>query len=252
MIRRRVLILAGILAAAAPQTGSAQEPTAAERSFILEGRLGVSDGLGGRSGSLVKPNAITGVSLSFHLSRHWWGWASADYRSDLGAYPDWYSDNRVRAPALELYTLTAGIARTFGLPFLPSRWRPLEIGVGIGATQSEIQTTANRSGNTVSRTSGGSNVPSNAEFEPLFNTSLWASTRWLPTMAARLRMAAPLGPLRLSLTTGITATYVGDVQLWDGGWEPTGEGTRYRPTSTVWSYGTLLTVPLTVGLGFRF
>jgi hypothetical protein len=249
MIMRRPLVFAGILAAAAPQAGPAQDTTVAERTFILEGRLGVSDGLGGRSGALLNPTAMTGVSLAFHLSRHWWGWASADYQSDLGSTSRLYMDSRVRPPALELYTLTAGVARRVGLPFLPSHWRPFEIGVGIGATQSEIQTMANTSGNTVFTRD---RFPPDAEFESVFGTGLWSSTRWLPTTAARLRMAAPLGPLRLSLTTGITATYVGDVQLWDGGWEPTGEGTRYRPTSTVWSYGTLLTVPLSVGLGFRF
>jgi hypothetical protein len=248
MIRRDVIV-AGALAVVALDVAAAQDTTAIERTFVLEGRLGVSDGLGGKSGALVKADAATGVTLAFHLSRQWWGWASADYRSDFGA-GTWYTSDR--PPALELYTLAAGVSRTFGLPFLPSRWRPLEIGFGIGATQSEIQTTANQFGNTVTTLPDGSPYPPDAVFERVVGTRLWSSARWLPTMAGRVRMAAPLGPLRLSVTAGILATYVGDVQLWDGGWAPTGEGMVYRPTSRVWSYGTLLTVPVTAGLGFRF
>lgn len=241
-------IVAGIVSVVALDVARAQDTTASERSFILEGRLGVSDGLGGKSGSLVRANAVTGVTLSFHLSRHWWGWASADYRSDLGS-GRWSGDS---SPALELYTIAAGVSRTLGLPILPARWRPFELGFGIGATQSLIQTTANQFGNTISANPEGSTFPPDAVFERVLGTRLWSSSRWLPTMAGRLRMAAPLGPIRLSVTAGVVATYVGDVQLWDGGWEPTGEGAHYRPTSKVWSYGTLLTVPVTVGLGFRF
>ncbi len=247
MTRRNSLLVAGIFAGVALEAAPAQDTTAIERTFILEGRLGASGGIGGNR-ALLKLDASTGVTFAFQLSRHWWGWTSADYRSDVGS-------SRLGgdgSPAVELYTLTGGVSRTFGLPFLPSRWRPFEIGVGIGSTQSEIVTTAHWSAARLSAMSEEPSIPADAVLGPVFGTRLWSSTRWLPTMAGRLRMAAPLGPLRLSVTAGLQATYVGDVQLWDGGWEPTGDGAVYRPTSKVWSFGTLLTIPVTVGLGFRF
>ena len=247
MIRRNSLLVASILAAVALDAALAQDTSTVEPTFILEGRIGANGGIG-RSRSLLKLDAATGVTFAFQLSRHWWGWTSADYRSDAGQIT-WGGDG---LPAVELYTLTAGVSRTFGLPFLPSRWRPFEIGVGIGSTQSEILTTADLAAARIPATPEGPRFPPDAVFEPVYGTRLWSSSRWLPTMAGRLRMAAPLGALRLSVTAGLHATYVGDVQLWDGGWESTGDGTPYRPTSKVWSFGTLLTAPVTVGLGFRF
>ncbi len=158
----------GVALEAAP----AQDTTAAERTFILEGRVGASGGIGG-SRSLLKLDASTGVTFAFQLSRHWWGWTSADYRSDVGSIR-FGGDG---SPAVELYTLIGGVSRTFGLAFLPSRWRPFEIGVGIGSTQSEIVATANLSAARLSAMSGEPSIPADAALEPVYGTQLWSSTR---------------------------------------------------------------------------
>lgn len=245
---RHLLFVGGVAGSGGLETARAQDTTAREPDFILEARVGQTEALGGTSRTLVGPDAAVGVTFAFQLSQRVSGWLSADFRpSNVSTM---YRDGT--SPAVEFYALTGGLSRTFGLPFLPSRWRPFELGFGIGATQTAIETRANSYSGVPLLTPEGTTFPPDAEFERVFDTALWSSTRWRPTAAVRLRMALPLGPLRLSATAGVLATPVGDVRLWDGRWESAEDGTSYRPTSKVWSFGTVYTAPLTIGLGVRF
>ena len=229
------IALVGMTAASGVARADAQDTGSTSRAFVFEGRLGVTDALGA-SRMVVGQSAAAGATLAFQLSRRIWGWASVDYKpTDTYRY-------YLGQPAIGLYTLSAGLSRTFGMPFLPDRWRPIEFGLGLGATQTEIWPEP------VWREDPPPSdmLPDGAGFRA---TSFQG---WRPTAAMRLRLALPIGPLRLSATAGILATHVGGVQLWDGGWEPTGDGTRYRLTSAPWSPRTIYSVPLTAGLGFRF
>jgi hypothetical protein len=219
----------------------AQDTTASDRAYLLEGRLGGTAALGGRTRDLVGSHAAVGVTFAFQISRHSWGWVSADYMPF-----NWSGYERPdMPPGISMYALTTGVSRAFGSPFAWGPWKPFEVGLGVGATQMDIQLPANIGGT-------GASPPPDAQLDDLSSSRLLAYRQWRPAAAARLRMALPIGPLRLSATAGLLATYVGDVPLWNGGWEPTGQGSRYRPSSRVWSYGTTFTAPLTVGLGFRF
>lgn len=218
----------------------AQDTTASGRVFLLEARAGTTEALGATSRSLVGPDDAIGVTFGFQLRGNSWGWASADYRpwNSSRLYP-----GPGMSPGISLYTLTAGVSRTFGLPFGGMRWRPFEVGLGVGATQVKLQATGPNE---------PTSLPPDAELEGL-SSELVSTSRWRPAAAARLRVAIPLvRAVRLSATAGLIATHVGDVRLWNGRWEPTGEGSRYRASTQVWSYGTILTVPLTVGVGFQF
>jgi len=231
----------GVLTAGGHGTARAQDTTRSERAFLLEGRVGVTEALGAGSRYLVGPDGAAGVTFAFQLSGYQWGWVSADYKpwNSSVLYP-----GSGMAPGIGLYTLTAGVSRTFGVPFARMRWRPFEIGLGLGATKVDLQSNAH---------SDLEGIPADAEFESVFDSELMSTSPWRPSAAARLRIGAPLfRAVRVSATAGLIATHVGDVRLWNGRWEPTGEGSRYRPSSEVWSFGTIVTVPLTVGLGFRF
>jgi hypothetical protein len=238
-----VLLTSLGLLTAGGRTGAAraQDTTASGRVFLLEARVGTTEALGATSRSLVGPDAAIGVTFGFQLRGSSWGWASADYRPGNSStlYP-----GPGMSPWISLYTVTVGVSRAVGLPFAGTRWRPFEVGLGVGATQVNLEAT---------RTNEPTTFPPDAEFEDLTSSDLLSSSRWRPAAAARLRVAIPLvRAVRLSATAGLIATHVGDVRLWNGRWEPTGEGSRYRPSTQVWSYGTILTVPLTVGVGFRF
>jgi hypothetical protein len=236
-----VLAAAGALAAGGPASAPAQDTTAFDRGFLLEVRAGTTEALGATTKYLVGPDAAIGVTFAFQLERRWWGWVSGDYKPENSSVA--YLGPGM-SPRVGLYTLTAGVSRTFGLPFGLVRWRPFELGLGVGATQAQFQSTAQ---------SQAGQFPPDAQFEDVFSSDLMESSRWRPSAAARLRIAVPvLRAVRLSVTAAVVATRVGDVRLWDGGWEATGEGSRYRPTSETWSYGTIFTVPLTVGVGLRF
>jgi hypothetical protein len=230
------LALACVLGVVGSATASAQDTAATDRAFIFEGRLGAVIVAGGSSRRLFRPGPATGATLAFHVARHTWGWASVDYK------PTESDQASLGRPTVGLYTLSAGMARTFGMPFLPSRWRPIELGLGLGATQTEIWP---------DRRPTDDPPPPDMQLEA-GHLSLLYFREWRPAIATRLRLALPLGPLRLSATAGVVATYVGGPQLWDGGWEPTGDGLHYRLTSAPWSPRILYAVPLTAGFGFKF
>lgn len=241
----RSLCLAIVASAAGTfGTAAAQDSTGADRAFVLEGRAGVMQAIGGTGRMLIdprSPDAAMGVTLGFQLSSRTWGWVSVDYKPDNQSAR--YGSSASDVPPIGLYALTAGVSRSFGLPGMPARWTPFELGLGAGATQTEIWPAGPLS---------GAAAPPEAELESVAESGLLGYRRWRPAAAGRLRIAVPIGPLRLSGTAGLLATYVGNVRLWDGGWEPTGEGNRYRPTAKVWRFGTVVTVPLTVGFGFTF
>ncbi len=236
MTRRLRLALVAWLTSGGFVTAHAQDTAASSRDFILEGRLGVTKGLDARSRSLIGPEVAAGVTLAFQLSQRAWGWASVDYMPSI--LDPRYDDPRIGSPTIGFYSLTAGVSRTFGLPLLRSRWRLFEVGLGAGATQTELSPWV-----------VWTSPPPGAEVE---NRGALGFRRWRPAAAARLRIAVPIGALRLSGTAGLLATYIGDVPLWNGGWEATGDGSRYRLSTTVWPMGTVISVPLTIGLGFRF
>lgn len=229
-----VVALSGI------QPARAQDTTASDRVYLLEWRLGGTAPLGGRTAHLVNTAATAGATFAFQISHRSWGWVSADYTpwqwSDAYRTPD-------MPPGGSMYALITGVSRTFGLPFASARWKPFEAGLGLGATQTHIEMPPNIQG-------AGTAPPPDAPRDDV--SGLLSYRRWRPAAAARLRVALPIGPLRLSATAGLLATYVGDVPLWDGRWEPVGDGSRYRPSSRIWSYGTTLTAPVTLGLGLRF
>jgi hypothetical protein len=234
--RLRHVMTAGLVAAGAFETARAQDTTTSERAYVLEGRLGGTAAVGAKTRRYLTDDAAVGVTLAFEISERWWGWASADYKpwnwSGFGESP----------PAINMYALTAGVSRRIGLPFVSRRRKPFELGLGVGATQVQMH----------SQSLGGEGAPPGAQLDDVASSGLLGSVRWRPTAAARLRLAVPIWALRVSATAALHATYVGDVPLWDGGWEPTGEGSRYRPSARVWSFGTVLTAPVTLGLGFSF
>jgi len=121
------------------------------------------------------------MTFAFQLSHRSWGWVSADYRPSNSSvmYP-----GPGMSPAVSLYALTAGLSRTFGLPFAPARWRPFELGLGAGATQAQFETRAYQG-------TGGTGLPPDAQFEDVASSGLLSSSRWRPTATARLRVACP-------------------------------------------------------------
>ena len=239
MTRYRHGVLAVVLTTGGLTTAAAQDTTASDRDFVLEGRIGGVKPLGGRTRSMIGPQMVGGVTLAFELSSRLWGWANIDYMPQ-NEYAR-YDDPRIGSPTFSLYALTGGLSRKFGLPFLPARLRPFELGIGAGATQTQLS-----SGFGMVPTS----PPPGAEVEE--GSFPIGYRRWRPAASVRFRAALPIGPLRLSGTAGVLVTYVGDVSLWNGGWEPAGDGVRYRPSRTVHPIGTLVAAPLSLGLGFRF
>jgi hypothetical protein len=239
----RIALALGALGLAVADTPLviAQDTAASDRAFFLEARLGTTEALGARSRYLVGPDAAIGVTFGFQLKGSSWGWVSGDYKPGNSSvlYP-----GPGMSPWVSLYSLTGGVSRTFGLPQILPRWRPFEIGVGVGATQVQAESRAQ---------SDLTSIPPDAQFESLDDTELLSSSRWRPAVAARFRISVPLAPfMRLSATAGLVATHVGDVRLWNGKWESTGEPGRYRPSAATWPFGTLLSVPLTLGIGFKF
>lgn len=236
------LATVAVVALSGIQTARAQDTTASDRVYLLEWRLGGTAPLGGRTAHLVSTAATAGATFAFQISRRSWGWVTADYTpwqsSDAFTTPD-------TPPGGSMYALVAGLSRTFGFPFTPARWKPFDAGLGLGATQTQIEMPPNIE-------TAGAAPPPDAPHDDLSGSGLLSYRRWRPAAAARLRVALPIGPLRLSATAGLLATYVGDVPMWDGRWEPVGNPSRYRPSSRIWSYGTTFTAPVTLGLGFRF
>jgi hypothetical protein len=225
-----------VIASAVADPARAQDTTTSERAYILEGRLGGTGAVGARTRRFLADDAGLGVTLAFEITQRWWGWASADYRPSNG-----YTFEQ-SPPSMSMYALTAGASRRIGLPFVSGRRKPFELGLGVGATQVHMY----------SPTSGSGGAPPDAPLDDLGSSGLLESIRWRPTAAARLRLAVPIWALRVSATAALHATYIGDVPLWNGGWEPTGEGSRYRPSARIWSFGTMFTAPVTLGFGFRF
>lgn len=148
------------------------------------------------------------------------------------------------SPAVSIYALTVGVSRALGPAVGRSGVRPIEVGLGVGATQVGVEW---RSYDAVSE------PPPGAQVEDPRAAGLLTSRRWHPSATARLRLVVPLARLiRLSATGALAVTPVGDVRLWNGQWEPVGDGTRYRASSQAWRYGTVVSVPLTLGLGAEF
>jgi hypothetical protein len=156
------------IAAADVRSAIAQDTTASGRAFLLEGRVGTTEALGGRSRSLVGPDAAIGVTFGFQIKGSSWGWVSGDYKPGNSSvmYP-----GPGMSPWVSFYSLTGGISRTFGLPYVLPRWRPFEIGLGVGATQVEFQSV---------RQSDLTGIPPDAEFENVVDSELWSSSRWRP------------------------------------------------------------------------
>jgi hypothetical protein len=225
-----------VVTSAAAEPARAQDTTTSGRAYILEGRLGGTAAVGARTRQVLADGPAFGATLGFEISQRWWAWASADYRPTI-----WYG-SEPSPPPLNMYALTAGVSRRIGLPFVSGRRKPFELGLGVGATQVHMY----------SRISGSGGVPPGAQLDDVGSSGLLESITWRPTAAARLRLAVPIWALRVSATAALHATYVGDVPLWDGGWEPTGEGSRYRRSARTWSFGTMFTAPVTLGFGFRF
>jgi hypothetical protein len=227
------LVTAGWAGSAAAQDSSSAGPV-----FTLEARGGTIATLGATRQRLQAPLVVAGVTFSFKVTDRLWGWTSIEYQPSAES-TSWYEPSEL--PVVGLYSLTAGVSRRFGVPLTKIRWRPFELGLGLGASQTDIYG-LNRY---------WTSPPSGADTERL-DPALLSSIRWRPTVAARARFEIPVWALRLSASAGLLATHVGDVRLWDGGWEATEDGSRYRPSSKVWRLGTVVTVPLSVGLGFTF
>jgi hypothetical protein len=237
----RSIVIAAALVAAAAGTARAQDSTAVRRLILLELRLGTTEILGDPGRTLIGPDGAIGLTGAVRVSARLGAWFSADFRpsnsSVLYNGPD-------LSPAVSMYALTAGVSRPLGPSLGRARQRPIEVGVGVGATQMEVQW---RGYNNVTQ------PPPDAQLEDPQSAGLLESRRWRPTATARLRLVLPLGRVaRLSATGALAATHVGDVRLFNGRWEPTGDGTRYRASSEAWRYGTIVAVPITFGLGAEF
>lgn len=237
---RRAVIVALLLAAAAD--AAAQDSAAQRRPIIIEVRAGRTEMLGYTARVLIGPGDAVGLTGATRLSAGVDGWFSADYRplNSSALYR-----GRDLSPAVSLYALTVGVSRLLGPAQGRARVRPVEVGLGAGATQTGVEW---RGYNSVT----GPPPAAEVEQDPR-SAGLLSSHRWHATAAARLRLVVPVGRVaRLSATGALAATPVGDVRLWSGGWEPTGEGGRYRPSVQTWRYGTIVSMPLTLGLGAEF
>jgi hypothetical protein len=242
MSRKPVLVLGvfAVLSGGAPVIARAQDSTGSGRSFLLEARLGTMESVGATSRYLASFEPAFGATLAFQLKGTWWGWLSGDYMPTN--WSTMYAARR--SPAVGLYTLAGGVSRRVGFPLGLAGWQPFEFGLGVGATQVQVQSTAQ------SQTAG---LPPDAEFDRVSDSGLFSSSRWRPAAAARFRVAVRVvRAVHLTGTAGLIATHVGTVPVWNGGWEPTGDGARYRPSSEPSAFGTILTMPLTLGIGVRF
>ena len=236
----RYLILATLLAVAPAQATHGQDSTASRWPVLIEARVGTTEMLGDPGRTLIGPDAAIGVTVAVEVSRRLGTWFSMDYRPTNSSV---LYNGPTLSPAVTIHALTAGVYRALGPTIGRARMRPIELGLGVGMTRVR----AEWRGNTVTE------PPAGAPFEDPWSAGLLSSRRWGGTATARLRIALPLGRVaRLSATGALAATRVGDVRLWNGQWEPTGDGNSYRPSSDTWRYGTVVTVPLTLGLGVHF
>jgi hypothetical protein len=234
---RAVVVAAALVAAAG---AAAQESTAPRRPILIELRVGKTEMLGEPARTLIGPDDAIGLTGAVQLSPTLGAWVSADYRplNSSVLYP-----GPGLSPAVSLYGLTVGVSRRLGPALGRVRLRPIEIGLGAGATQMVAET----------RISQFTEPPPNAQPEAPYAAELLESRRWRPTGCVRLRLAVPLGRVaRLSAAGALAATHAGDVRLWNGQWESSAGGTRYRASAQVWRYGTIVAVPLTLGLGAEF
>jgi hypothetical protein len=242
LLARLALATAMLLATAGPPVAGAQDTTASTRTYLLEVRIGEASGVGAHSTTLVGKDAgAVGLTFAFEASRRSWGWVSFDFRPMTAPY-DYFSSPSPVPPSIGMYSIMAGVSRKFGRPIGRSRWQPLELGVGAGASRVEMIAYG---------PVGPQDYPADAQLERLA-VGLVSAVRWQPAAAARLHLTLPLGSaFRIGGGVSLVATHVGDVRLWDGLWEPTGVGSRYRPTTRVWAFGTTVTAPVTVSLALK-
>jgi hypothetical protein len=236
----QAVVVAAALVAVASAAARTQESTAPRRPILIELRVGKTEMLGDPGRTLVGPDDAIGLTGAVQLSSTVGAWVSADYRPSNSSvlYP-----GPGLSPAVSLYALTVGVSRRVGPALGRVRLRPIEIGLGAGATQMVAETRINQV----------TEPPPNAQPEAPYAAELLESRRWRPTGCVRLRLAVPLGRVaRLSAAGALAASHAGDVRLWNGRWESTGGGTRYRASTQVWRYGTIVAVPLTLGLGAEF
>jgi hypothetical protein len=241
MTRSTPVLVALVLFAAAAGVGRAQESPAFRRLILVEARVGTTEMLGNPGRTLIGADDAIGVGGAVQLSPKLAAWLNADFRPSNSSrlYP-----GPGLSPAVSMLALTVGVSRAFGPPIGRAQWRPIDVGLGAGATRTMVEW---RGYNDVTE------PPPGAQLEDPRAAGLLSSARWRPTAAARLRLAVPVGRVaRLSATAALLATHVGDVRLWNGQWEPTGDGSRYRASSQTWRYGTAVSVPFTLGLGVAF
>jgi hypothetical protein len=233
-----VVVALALFAAAGAAQG--QDSTAFRRRILLEARVGTTEMLGDPGRTLIGPDDAIGVAAAVQLSPKFAAWLNTDFRPSNSSklYP-----GPGLSPAVSMLALTAGVSRAFGPPLGRLQWRPIEVGLGAGATRTTVEW---RGYNDVTE------PPPGAQVEDPRAAGLLSSARWRPTAAARLRFAVPLGSVVLSATAALLATRVGDVPLWNGQWEPTDDPSRYRAGRQTWRYGTTIMTPLTVGLGLAF
>lgn len=227
-----------------PQPAAAQGH-ASDRIYLLDFHIGQTVSVGGRGRRLVADNGAAGVAFAFQATRRSWGWVSFDFRPTAAAWEEWYytQPQSDLPPSVGMYAITGGGSWRFGPAIGRSRWLPLEVGLGAGATRVEIVSNGSRM---------TPEFPAESQFEDVFAAGLLSSLRWRPTAVARLRLSLPVGSaFRLGAGASLLATHLGDVRLWDGGWEQTGTDSRYRPTSRIWSFGTVVTAPITVTLSLK-
>jgi hypothetical protein len=234
------LAAVALTAFAAASAALAQDPTPARLPILIEVRVGTTEILGSPGRALIGPDDAIGVTGALQLSPNLGAWLSADYRPSNSSrlYP-----GPGLSPAVSIYALTVGVSRRFGPAVGRARLRPIELGVGAGATRIEAS----------ARVSQPTEPPASLQPEAPAVWELLESTRWRPTALTRLRLAVPLGRVaRLSATAALAATRAGDVRLWNGQWETSADGTRYHAASETWRYGTIVVVPITFGLGAEF
>jgi hypothetical protein len=236
---RSIVVVVALFAAAGVAQG--QDSAAFRRRILLEARAGMTEMLGDPGRTLIGPDDAIAVAGAAQLSPKFAAWLNADFRPSNSSrlYP-----GPGASPAVSMLALTVGVSRTFGPPLGRVRLRPIDMGLAAGATRILVEW---RGYNDVTE------PPPGAQAEDPQAAGLLSSARWRPTAAARLRLAAPIGRVvRLSAAAALLATHVGDVRLWNGQWEPTGDGSRYRASSQTWRYGTAVSVPFTLGLGVAF
>lgn len=239
----RLLGIAALLIGGWPRAARPQETTASNRTYLLDFHVGHTATVGGRSRGLVAENGAASLAFAFEATRRSWGWVSFDFRPMTSL---WGYRTDVVPPRVGMYAITAGVSRKLGPAIGRTRWLPIEVGLGAGATRVEIMSNGYIGANTPA-----SELPPDAELERV-PFELMRSLRWRPAAAARARLSVPIGSaFRLGVGASLLATRVGDVRLWDGGWEPTGTESRYRPTPRVWSFGTVVTAPVTIGLSLK-